>query len=194
MSSTPGSSSTRRMRVGTFQVLSRRLHPTRRGGGIMSGMGRVDRVAWWAGLAGTVALCAFALATARWLEAAALVAVAVPLAVPGLRMRRSWLAAQSAAGRREHEKNQHERLLERLHQGVVTVDRGGEVQFANPAARRLLGAPELTRGDALPEPWPDLPLRRFAANLFRPGASLSRERAEPDDERAFAVAGIPAGP
>src|SRR4051812_24454902 len=142
MSSTPGSSSTRRMRVGTFQVLSRRLHPTRRGGGIMSGMGRVDRVAWWAGLAGTVALCAFALATARWLEAAALVAVAVPLAVPGLRMRRSWLAAQSAAGRREHEKNQHERLLERLPPGGGTLDRGGGGEVAHPPARPPPRAPE----------------------------------------------------
>lgn len=94
----------------------------------------------------------------------------------------------------ESEREQLERLLERLHQGVVSVDRSGTVRFANPAARRLLGAPTLAEGDALPEPWPELPLRRFAASLFSRGARLARERAEPDDEHAYAVAGIPAGP
>jgi signal transduction histidine kinase len=157
-------------------------------------MGSAERVAWWAGLAGGVALFADALAAGRRAEAAALAVIVALLAVPARAVRLRWLAAESEAERREHEHDQHERLLERLHQGVVTVDRNGSVHFANPAARRLLGAPELTGGDPLPEPWPDLPLQRFAANLFRPGVRLSRERAEPDDEHAFAVAGIPAGP
>src|SRR5690348_13781040 len=69
----------------------------------------------------------------------------------------------------ESERDQLERLLERLHQGVVAVDRSGTVRFANPAARRLLGAPTLAQGDPLPEPWPELPLRRFAAALFSRG-------------------------
>lgn len=155
---------------------------------------RSELVAWCAGVACALGAVTTAAAAGRVLEAGAFVVVAVLLGAPAALARRRWLDAEAAVQRREAERDQLERLLERLHQGVVTVDRGGTVHFANPAARRLLGAAELGRGDALPEPWPDLPLRRFAATLFRPGASLARERAEPDDERAYAVAGIPAGP
>lgn len=148
---------------------------------------------WWTGLAVALAAMVAAVAGGRLVDAALVAVLTALLAVPGAVVRRRWRAAEAAVDHREVERDQLERLLERLHQGVVTVDRLGIVQFANPAARRLLGAPELGCGDAVPEPWPELPLRRFAASLFRPGAALARERAEPDDERAYAVAGIPAG-
>ena len=92
------------------------------------------------------------------------------------------------------EGDRFKRLLARLHQGIVTVDRDGRVEFANPAARRLLGAPHLRGGDPLPQPWPELSLRRLLAGAFRPGASLVRARVAPDEQRAFALAVIPAGP
>src|SRR5947208_14552211 len=57
-----------------------------------------------------------------------------------------------------------ERVLTQLPQGVVLVDSKLVIEYANPAARKLLavGAP----GVPLPEPWPDLSLRALAASLF----------------------------
>jgi signal transduction histidine kinase len=58
-----------------------------------------------------------------------------------------------------------DRLLTRLPQGIVGVDRNLRVVFANPAARRLL--PESLRvGEAMPDPWPEHSLRETAASLF----------------------------
>src|SRR6266536_2598665 len=64
-------------------------------------------------------------------------------------------------------------LLERLHEGVVTVDQDLVVHFANTEARRLLGG-RLAEGDALPEPWETFSLRTFADRLFEADASLAQ--------------------
>src|SRR5579864_6096449 len=94
----------------------------------------------------------------------------------------------------EGERDRLRLLLERLHEGVVTVDNQLVVQFANMEARRVLGT-RLTEGDQLPEPWLSFSLREFAAGLFDPGSSaLAQAHVRPDDERALALVGIPAQP
>src|SRR6266536_3017780 len=84
-------------------------------------------------------------------------------------------------------------LLERLHEGVVTVDQDLVVHFANTEARRLLGG-RLAEGDALPEPWETFSLRTFADRLFEADASLAQAHVRPDEERALALVGIPSQP
>jgi signal transduction histidine kinase/HAMP domain-containing protein len=85
------------------------------------------------------------------------------------------------------------RLLERLDQGVATVDRELNVQVANSAAARLLGVSSLAEGDPLPEPWPDFPLRHFAGQLFEGASAASHARVSVADGRAYTVDGVPAG-
>src|SRR2546423_1171839 len=72
-----------------------------------------------------------------------------------------------------------ERVLTQLPQGVVLVDSNLLIDYANPAAERLLGvgAP----GDPLPDPWPDFSLRELAA---RPRTAPDRRRAATVDGRA----------
>jgi signal transduction histidine kinase len=94
--------------------------------------------------------------------------------------------------RLETERDRLGRLLERLHQGVVMVDDGLRIEFANAEARWLLGAEELRHRDALPEPWRDFSLRDFLAGLFVEGALISEARVDIGDEHAFSVVGIPA--
>lgn len=94
--------------------------------------------------------------------------------------------------RLESERDRLRRLLERLHQGVVTVDRDLRVGFANPEARWLLGVDDLKEGDALPEPWRGFSLRRFLADLFEEAAPVSEARVDVGDEHAYSVVGIPA--
>src|SRR5262249_20148535 len=49
-------------------------------------------------------------------------------------------------------------------------------------------------GGELGEPWPHLlSLRELATTLFTPGAGLEQLQVQTDDERSFAVVGIPAG-
>ena len=93
---------------------------------------------------------------------------------------------------RETERGRLRRLLERLHQGVVTVDRDLRVEFANQEARWLLGVEGLKDGDVLPEPWPSFSLRQFSTGLFGSDSPVSEERVEIDDEHAYSVVGIPA--
>ena len=59
-----------------------------------------------------------------------------------------------------------ERALMRLPQGVVLVDSTLLVDYANPAAERLLGVG--SPGGPLPDPWPEFSLRDLAASLFGP--------------------------
>jgi|SRR5918999_103031 signal transduction histidine kinase len=94
--------------------------------------------------------------------------------------------------RLETERDRLRRLLERLHQGVVTVDRDLRVEFANQEARWLLGVEGLKDGDVLPEPWPSFSLRQFSTGLFGSDSPVSEERVEIDDEHAYSVVGIPA--
>jgi signal transduction histidine kinase len=93
----------------------------------------------------------------------------------------------------EGERDRLRILLERLHEGVVTVDADLVVQFANAEARRVLGT-RLAEGDPLPEPWSTFSLRHFAAGLFETESALAQARVHPDEERALAVVGIPVQP
>jgi len=93
----------------------------------------------------------------------------------------------------EGERDRLRMLLERLHEGVVTVDESLVVTFANAEARRMLGG-RLAEGDQLPDPWAGFSLREFATTLFDADAKLAQARIHPDDERAVAVVGIPVQP
>ncbi len=109
------------------------------------------------------------------------------LTIDGMRER-----LRDSFGRLEAERDRLSRLLERLQDGVVTVNRELEVEFANEAARRLLGRRELAMGDPLPDPWPEVSLRRLAAGLFAPGARVAQTRFAPREDRTYAVVGLPA--
>jgi two-component system sensor histidine kinase VicK len=91
----------------------------------------------------------------------------------------------------EAERDRLERLLERLQEGVVAVDADLTVRFANRVARSMLG--ELRTGVPLPEPWETESVRAFAGKLFSADPPKER-RVRPDDERVFALAGVPAAP
>jgi signal transduction histidine kinase/HAMP domain-containing protein len=93
----------------------------------------------------------------------------------------------------EGERDRLHTLLERLHEGVVTVDESLTVQFANSEARRLLGG-RLAEGHALPEPWDSFSLRGFASGLFDSEASTAQAHVRANEERAVALVGIPAQP
>ena len=93
----------------------------------------------------------------------------------------------------EGERDRLRMLLERLHEGVVTVDENLVVSFANAEARRMLGG-RLAEGDQLPDPWPGFSLREFATTLFDADAKLAQAHVRPDDERAVALVGIPVQP
>jgi signal transduction histidine kinase len=82
-----------------------------------------------------------------------------------------------------------ERVLMRLPQGVVLVDSKLLIDYANPAAERLLGVG--SPGDPLPDPWPDFSLRDLAASLFGPGHPAAGTLVE-TDHRFFWVEGVPA--
>jgi signal transduction histidine kinase len=89
------------------------------------------------------------------------------------------------------ERDRLTRLLERLHEGVVTVREDGSVDFANDAAHALFGGSALREGSPVPEPWDGASLRDLAASLFEPGARVAYARAEAD-EQTISIAGIPA--
>jgi two-component system phosphate regulon sensor histidine kinase PhoR len=93
----------------------------------------------------------------------------------------------------EGERDRLRLLLERLHEGVVTVDHELVVQFANAEARRVLGV-RLAEGDQLPEPWDSFSLRGFAERLFESDGGLAQAHVRAGDEHALAVVGIPAQP
>jgi PAS domain S-box-containing protein len=86
------------------------------------------------------------------------------------------------------------RLVERLHEGVLTVDRRGRVEFASSKARAMLSDLRLEEGGLVPEAWHGFPLRGFAASLFAIDAHVVERRVVDDgDEQVFDVTGIPAG-
>jgi signal transduction histidine kinase/HAMP domain-containing protein len=93
-------------------------------------------------------------------------------------------------GRLAFERDRLRLLLERLEEGVVTVDRQLTVRFANGEARRILGenAPE---GEPLPDD-DALQLRALVARLFDGRAGPEQARVALADGRAISVAGIPA--
>lgn len=93
----------------------------------------------------------------------------------------------------EGERDRLRILLERLHEGVVTVDNALVVRFANAEARRVLGG-RLAEGDPLPEPWQSFSLREFAAGLFESDGALAQAHVRSGEEQALALVGIPAQP
>jgi signal transduction histidine kinase/HAMP domain-containing protein len=95
--------------------------------------------------------------------------------------------------RLEAERDRLRLLLERLHEGVLTIDQDLVVHFANAEARRLLGG-RLSEGDPLPDPWEGFGLRDFAQALFDERASVTQAHLTPDEQHAYAVTGIPSQP
>ena len=93
----------------------------------------------------------------------------------------------------EAERDRLRLLLERLHEGVLTIDQDLVVHFANTEARRLLGG-RVREGDALPEPWQGFDLREFAQRLFDERATVTQVHVTPDDQHAYGVTGIPSQP
>jgi signal transduction histidine kinase len=92
--------------------------------------------------------------------------------------------------RLETERDRLARLLERLHQGVLLVDRNLRVVVANRQARQMLDA-NLQEGDDLPDPWPERSLRTFAASLFGAGDIPEEMRIAIDDDLVYVVVGVP---
>lgn len=85
-------------------------------------------------------------------------------------------------------------LLERLPYGVVAVTDEHGVVFANEEAKRMLGAPDLEQGDALPEPWSELRLASLVDRLYEPEALAFEEDVQPGEGQDFyTVSGMPAG-
>jgi signal transduction histidine kinase len=105
-------------------------------------------------------------------------------------LERMRLELRRSFGDLEFERDRLRLLLERLHEGIVTVNRGLAVQFANGTARRILGK-RLREGEPLPETGPAAALRPIAATLFE-SAEPQQLRISLEDERAVSVAGIPA--
>jgi signal transduction histidine kinase/HAMP domain-containing protein len=93
----------------------------------------------------------------------------------------------------EAERDRLRLLLERLHEGVLTIDQDLVVHFANTEARRLMGG-RLKEGDALPEPWQGFGLRAFAGALFDERARVTQVHVTPDEQHAYGVTGIPSQP
>jgi two-component system, OmpR family, phosphate regulon sensor histidine kinase PhoR len=81
-----------------------------------------------------------------------------------------------------------ERVLMQLPQGVVLVDPKLRIDYANPAAERLLGAG--SPGDPLPDPWPEFSLRDLAVSLFGSDPPTAGTLVE-TDHRFFWVKGLP---
>jgi PAS domain S-box-containing protein len=85
------------------------------------------------------------------------------------------------------------RLVERLHEGVVSVDRNGRVEFASSSAKQMLGAASLVEGHRMAETWLGFPLRSFIASLFKADVrAVEAQVMSPDGRRVFDLTGIPA--
>jgi len=93
----------------------------------------------------------------------------------------------------EAERDRLRLLLERLHEGVLTIDQDLVVHFANTEARRLFGG-RVREGDQLPEPWQGFALREFAQRLFDGRATVTQVHVTPDEQHAYGVTGIPSQP
>ena len=88
------------------------------------------------------------------------------------------------------ERDRLRRLLERLDEGVVALDRSLTVRFANAAAARALGR-SVTEGERLPEHVGTFDLIAFATALFARNATATHEDVDLG-ARKLRVAGIPA--
>ncbi|HST14075.1 MAG TPA: HAMP domain-containing sensor histidine kinase [Gaiellaceae bacterium] len=90
----------------------------------------------------------------------------------------------------EAERDRLELLLDRLHEGVIAIDRELSVQYANASIRGHL--PHLEPGSRLPERFEDLPLRAVAEGLFARGAPIAEARSDGPDGATYSLVGIPA--
>jgi signal transduction histidine kinase len=95
------------------------------------------------------------------------------------RLRRSF-------ARLESERSRLEELVERLDEGVIVVDDALKIEFANGQARRLLDEP-LRSGQPLPES-----LRPIADRLSAATSSISETLIDADENRIYAIVGLPA--
>jgi len=85
-----------------------------------------------------------------------------------------------------------QRVLARFPHGIIGVDRGLEVEYANPAARVYTGKEAGLRiGGPLPDPWPDVSLPDFARALFGRRPPLAK-LVETPAGRTLTLEGIPA--
>ncbi len=94
--------------------------------------------------------------------------------------------------RLQSERDRLRRLLERLHEGVVTVGADGRVGLSNPAAARMLGLGQLSPGSPLPEPWQDIDMSALVRALCAPAARPTEARVSAGDRRTYSIVGIPA--
>jgi signal transduction histidine kinase len=95
----------------------------------------------------------------------------------------------------EAERDRLRQLLRRLQEGVVAIDPQLRLVFVNDRAAQLLGPAVGEEGAELGEAWPQLlSLRELARGLFIQGAGIQQRQVQVDEERAFALVGIPAGP
>jgi two-component system, OmpR family, phosphate regulon sensor histidine kinase PhoR len=84
-------------------------------------------------------------------------------------------------------------LVERLPNGVLTVDEELVVVAANLAARRIFQPETLEPGRKLPPLWFDANLSEFAVGLFRTNRGPERREVRPDQDHVFVVIGVPPG-
>jgi two-component system phosphate regulon sensor histidine kinase PhoR len=83
-------------------------------------------------------------------------------------------------------------LLEQLQEGVIAVDRGLRIRYANANASALLVDLSLEPDAVLPETYGDLPLGRIARGLFSPDAVVAEARASRADGSIISLVGVPA--
>jgi signal transduction histidine kinase len=96
---------------------------------------------------------------------------------------------KSSFARLETERDRLKKLLERLHEGVLLVDRDLRIVVANAQARRMLES-NLREGDALPDTWNGHSLRRLAADTDTP----TEVRVDHDEETVYLVVTVPPPP
>jgi two-component system, OmpR family, phosphate regulon sensor histidine kinase PhoR len=83
-------------------------------------------------------------------------------------------------------------LLDRLHQGVVTVSPSLRVTYANSAAADVLAAGRNLVGGGLVDPWPDPSLRELALRMFEDGAGPAEALVSSEASgRAYEVRALP---
>jgi signal transduction histidine kinase len=104
-------------------------------------------------------------------------------------MERMRKRLRASFARLETERDRLEQLLERLHEGVLLVDRELRIVVANAQAGRMLGT-ELAEGQELPDPWPEPILRALASRLFDDEQALTERRVAADEETIYLVVGV----
>jgi two-component system phosphate regulon sensor histidine kinase PhoR len=97
---------------------------------------------------------------------------------------------RASFARLETERDRLEQLLERLHEGVLLVDRDLRVVVANAQAGHMLGV-DAAEGDELADPWPELSLRGLVRSLFDGRPAPAERRVAVDDETVYLVVGVP---